>query len=115
MIRRPRAHELIIGMSVDMTFGPLLTFGAGGNVTSFTDNTGLSFAVSYAGNGSTCVTVAWGLGGAVAGSIAALTGAIAAIFGGAIGNMLGNEMSNACNGGSSGGSGQLLTLTPFII
>jgi acetyltransferase len=30
MIRRPRAHELIIGMSVDTTFGPMLTFGAGG-------------------------------------------------------------------------------------
>lgn len=30
MIRRPRAHELIIGMSEDPTFGPLLVFGAGG-------------------------------------------------------------------------------------
>ena len=30
MIRRPRAHELILGMSVDATFGPLLMFGAGG-------------------------------------------------------------------------------------
>jgi len=30
MIRRPRAHELILGISVDPTFGPLVTFGAGG-------------------------------------------------------------------------------------
>jgi acetyltransferase len=30
MIRRPRAHELILGMSVDQTFGPLMMFGAGG-------------------------------------------------------------------------------------
>jgi acetyltransferase len=30
MIRRPRAHEVILGMSVDATFGPLLLFGAGG-------------------------------------------------------------------------------------
>ena len=30
MIKKPRAHELIVGMSVDTTFGPLITFGAGG-------------------------------------------------------------------------------------
>jgi acetyltransferase len=30
MIRRPRAHELLLGMSVDATFGPLMMFGAGG-------------------------------------------------------------------------------------
>jgi acetyltransferase len=30
MIQRPRSHELIIGMSVDQTFGPLIMFGAGG-------------------------------------------------------------------------------------
>ena len=30
MIRRPRALELLLGMSVDQTFGPLLMFGAGG-------------------------------------------------------------------------------------
>lgn len=30
MIRRPLAHETIVGMSVDATFGPMLLFGAGG-------------------------------------------------------------------------------------
>ncbi len=30
MIRRPHAHELIAGMAVDSTFGPVLLFGAGG-------------------------------------------------------------------------------------
>jgi acetyltransferase len=30
LIRRPDAHELILGMSVDATFGPLMMFGAGG-------------------------------------------------------------------------------------
>ena len=30
MITRPRAHELILGMTEDETFGPLLLFGAGG-------------------------------------------------------------------------------------
>jgi acetyltransferase len=30
MIRRAYAHELILGMSVDQTFGPLMLFGAGG-------------------------------------------------------------------------------------
>ena len=30
MIRRAHAHELILGMSVDATFGPLMMFGAGG-------------------------------------------------------------------------------------
>jgi acetyltransferase len=30
MIRRPGAHETIIGMSEDTTFGPMLLFGAGG-------------------------------------------------------------------------------------
>jgi acetyltransferase len=29
-IRRPQAHEIIIGMSEDPTFGPILLFGAGG-------------------------------------------------------------------------------------
>ena len=30
MVRRPNAHELILGMTVDETFGPMLMFGAGG-------------------------------------------------------------------------------------
>ncbi|MGD9925129.1 MAG: GNAT family N-acetyltransferase, partial [Pseudorhodoplanes sp.] len=30
MIDRPHAHELIVGMSIDQAFGPLLMFGAGG-------------------------------------------------------------------------------------
>ena len=30
MIQRPHAHELILGMSVDADFGPLVMFGAGG-------------------------------------------------------------------------------------
>jgi acetyltransferase len=30
MVQRPHAHELIVGMSVDQAFGPLLMFGAGG-------------------------------------------------------------------------------------
>jgi acetyltransferase len=30
MVRRPHGHELILGMSEDPTFGPLLLFGAGG-------------------------------------------------------------------------------------
>lgn len=30
MIRRARAHELLLGVSIDRTFGPLVTFGAGG-------------------------------------------------------------------------------------
>jgi acetyltransferase len=30
MIRRPHAHELFAGMSVDTTFGPMLMFGSGG-------------------------------------------------------------------------------------
>ena len=30
MVSRPNAHELIVGMSVDPTFGPVLLFGQGG-------------------------------------------------------------------------------------
>ena len=30
MLRRPRAHELIVGTSIDPVFGPVLLFGAGG-------------------------------------------------------------------------------------
>ncbi|HEY7547933.1 MAG TPA: acetate--CoA ligase family protein, partial [Hyphomicrobiaceae bacterium] len=39
MIRRPRATELIAGMSVDPTFGPLLTFGAGGTAVEVVRDT----------------------------------------------------------------------------
>jgi acetyltransferase len=39
MIRRPRAVELIAGMSVDATFGPLLMFGAGGTAVEVVGDT----------------------------------------------------------------------------
>jgi len=39
MIVRPRAHELIIGMTEDATFGPLLLFGAGGTAVEVLDDT----------------------------------------------------------------------------
>jgi acetyltransferase len=39
MIRRPRAHELILGMSVDATFGPLMMFGAGGTAVEVLHDT----------------------------------------------------------------------------
>jgi acetyltransferase len=39
MIRRPRAHELLLGMSVDATFGPLVTFGAGGTAVEVVRDT----------------------------------------------------------------------------
>ena len=39
MIRRPRAHELILGMSVDQAFGPLLMFGAGGTAVEVVRDT----------------------------------------------------------------------------
>jgi acetyltransferase len=39
MIRRPNAHELILGMSVDPTFGPLLMFGAGGTAVEIMRDT----------------------------------------------------------------------------
>jgi acetyltransferase len=39
MIRRPNAHELILGMSVDRTFGPLLMFGAGGTAVEVLQDT----------------------------------------------------------------------------
>ena len=39
MIRRPRAHELILGMSVDPTFGPLMMFGAGGTAVEVVRDT----------------------------------------------------------------------------
>ena len=39
MIRRPRAHELILGMAVDEAFGPLLMFGAGGTAVEVVRDT----------------------------------------------------------------------------
>ena len=39
MIRRPQAIELIVGMSVDATFGPLLMFGAGGTAVEVVRDT----------------------------------------------------------------------------
>ena len=39
MIRRPKAIELIAGMSVDPTFGPLLMFGAGGTAVEVVRDT----------------------------------------------------------------------------
>jgi len=39
MIRRPRAHELIAGMAVDRTFGPVLLFGAGGTAVEVVADT----------------------------------------------------------------------------
>lgn len=42
MIRRPSAHELIAGMSVDPTFGPLMMFGAGGTAVEVIADTSLA-------------------------------------------------------------------------
>ncbi len=42
MIRRAGAHELIIGMSVDATFGPVLLFGAGGTAVEVMADTALA-------------------------------------------------------------------------
>jgi acetyltransferase len=39
MIRRPKSIELIVGMSVDPTFGPLLMFGAGGTAVEVVRDT----------------------------------------------------------------------------
>jgi acetyltransferase len=39
MIRRARAQELILGMSVDPTFGPLIMFGAGGTAVEVARDT----------------------------------------------------------------------------
>lgn len=41
MISRPRAHELIVGMSEDLTFGPVLMFGAGGTAVEVLRDTRL--------------------------------------------------------------------------
>jgi acetyltransferase len=40
-IRRPHAHELIVGASVDPTFGPLILFGAGGTSVEAVADTAL--------------------------------------------------------------------------
>ncbi len=42
MIRRPAARELIVGMSTDATFGPLLMFGAGGTAVEVIGDTALA-------------------------------------------------------------------------
>lgn len=42
MVKRPRAHELIIGMSHDATFGPLLLFGAGGTAVEVLRDTAMA-------------------------------------------------------------------------
>jgi acetyltransferase len=39
MIQRRNAHELILGMSVDQTFGPLMMFGAGGTAVEVVRDT----------------------------------------------------------------------------
>ncbi len=42
MIQRPQAHELLIGMSVDDTFGPLVMFGAGGTSVEVVADTSIA-------------------------------------------------------------------------
>ncbi len=42
MIKRPRAHELIAGITVDATFGPLVLFGAGGTAVEVVADTSLA-------------------------------------------------------------------------
>lgn len=42
MIHRPRAHELLIGMSDDTTFGPVIMFGAGGTAVEVLRDTALA-------------------------------------------------------------------------
>jgi acetyltransferase len=42
MIRRPHAYELLIGMSDDATFGPVLMFGAGGTAVEVLKDTALA-------------------------------------------------------------------------
>lgn len=42
MIRRPRAHELIAGITVDATFGPIVMFGAGGTAVEVIADTALA-------------------------------------------------------------------------
>jgi acetyltransferase len=42
MIVRPEAHELLVGMSVDATFGPTVMFGAGGTAVEVLKDTAIS-------------------------------------------------------------------------
>lgn len=42
MVRRPRAHELILGLAVDATFGPFLLFGHGGTAVEVIDDKALA-------------------------------------------------------------------------
>jgi acetyltransferase len=42
MIRRPHAYELLIGMSDDQTFGPVLMFGAGGTAVEVLKDTAMA-------------------------------------------------------------------------
>lgn len=42
MIKRAQAHELLVGMSVDATFGPLIMFGAGGTAVEVIADTSLA-------------------------------------------------------------------------
>ena len=42
MIRRPGAHELIIGVSEDVTFGPVIMFGAGGTAVEVIRDTSMA-------------------------------------------------------------------------
>jgi acetyltransferase len=44
MIRRPRAYELIIGMSVDKAFGPFLLFGHGGVAVEVVNDKSIALA-----------------------------------------------------------------------
>ena len=42
MIDKPRAHEVMIGMTDDMTFGPMLMFGAGGTAVEILADTAMA-------------------------------------------------------------------------
>lgn len=42
MIRKPRAYELLAGMSVDASFGPLIMFGAGGTAVEVVADTSIA-------------------------------------------------------------------------
>jgi acetyltransferase len=42
MIRKPRAHELIVGMAVDRQFGPFLLFGQGGTAVEVINDKSLA-------------------------------------------------------------------------